>query len=77
MIFDDVPMYSGLHNTCPIPLTTWVVPYMLNDVPHNLRVHTNGYYICVCPLCVLENGGVSECYTDILSVISSLKFNVG
>ena len=26
-------------------------------------VHTNGYSVCVHPLCVLENGGVSECYT--------------
>ena len=25
--------------------------------------HTNGFSICACSLCVLEIGGISECYT--------------
>ena len=41
---------------------------MLNDVLHNLEAHTkNGYCVCVCLLCVLENDGVSECYTGKVS----------
>ena len=26
--------------------------------------HTNGNSICACSLCVLEIGGISECYTE-------------
>ena len=28
-------------------------------------IYTNGYSTCACPSCVLENGGVSECYTGV------------
>ena len=27
--------------------------------------YTNGYFICVYPLCLLENGDLSECYTSV------------
>ena len=37
--------------------------YTLNDVLCNLRVYINMYSVCVHPLRVLQNGGVSECYT--------------
>ena len=40
-----------------------VVQYMLNDLLNNPEVYTDGYSICVFPSCVLENDGVSECYT--------------
>ena len=51
-------------NTCPIPVCSllWVVQYMLNDALINPGAYTNGYSI-LAPLCVLQNGGVPECYT--------------
>ena len=58
-------------NTCPIPVCPQgCVVQMLNDVPQNTVEHTSRYSICVHPLCVLENVGVSECYTGIL-ILSS------
>ena len=45
--------------------TIWVVQYMLNDILHNLEEYTKGYLVCVWVLCVLENEGVSECYTSL------------
>ena len=44
--------------------TTSVAQHMLNDVLRNLRGTQNRYSICVWPLCVLENGEVSEYICD-------------
>ena len=38
-----------------------VVQYMVND-----KLRNPGNPICVRPLCVLDNGGVSECYIAIV-----------
>ena len=35
-----------------------------------LSMYTNGYSVSVCPLCVLENGGLSECYTLYITCLS-------
>ena len=43
--------------------STQVNVNMLNDVLCNSRCVTNRYSICVCPSCVLEHGGIKECYT--------------
>ena len=43
--------------------TTLVTQCILNDVLHISRAYTNDHSICVCPSYVLENGGVSGCYT--------------
>ena len=44
-------MSPGLHSAC----------YIMYCI--TLGVHINGITIYVCPLCLLENEGVSECYT--------------
>ena len=36
---------------------------MLNDALCNPGASITGYCFCVCPLCVLENGGILEYYT--------------
>ena len=43
----------GNVNTWPIPVCPSVAQCMLNDVLCNPGVYTDGYSICVCPLCVL------------------------
>ena len=51
-------------NICTIPV------YPLGCIvhaKHSIWVYINEYYICVCPLRVLENGGMSECNTRICS----------
>ena len=49
-------MYAA--RNCMLPK---VVQYMVND-----KLHNPGNPICVRPLCVLDNGGVSECYIAIV-----------
>ena len=41
-----------------------------NNVLYNPGAYTNGYSICVYPLCILENGGVLECYTTFKDLIT-------
>ena len=36
------------------------------------RLHILNPPVCVCPFCVLENGGVSECYTRITDILLQL-----
>ena len=45
---------------CPCMLCTYLIYHVL----HNPEVYTNILSISQYPFCVLENGGVSECYTD-------------
>ena len=54
---------KGKHS--PFQYTPWVGEYMLHDVQRKPggRGYKNGSSICICPFGVLENGGVSECYT--------------
>ena len=47
--------------------------HMVNDVLRNPWAYTNGYSNRICPLCVLENGGIWECYTGSLSVENTLN----
>ena len=47
----------------PLQYTPCVAQYMLNEVLFNPGTYTNRYSIHVCPLRVLENGGVLESYT--------------
>ena len=56
-------------------VTSRVAQNMLIDVLSNPGAHTNGYSICACPLCVLENSGVSECYTGIIHRWNSIPLN--
>ena len=50
-------------NTYPIPVYT--LGYMLTDVLCNPEAYTNWHSTFVHSLCVLENGGLSECYNRI------------
>ena len=63
-----------------IPVITYVALYMLNDVLHKSGEYTNRHSICVRPLGVLENGGISECNVSFSStvirfIISLKKFH--
>ena len=63
-----------------IPVITYVALYMLNDELHKSGEYTNRHSICVRPLGVLENRGISECNapfssTVIRFVISLKKFH--
>ena len=57
--------HSHLHNIppsqsiYPIPVTPWIVQYMLNNVLHNSGAYTKGLPVCPRPFHVLEKGGVS------------------
>ena len=60
------------HSCTPLTLPPRVTQYMPLDVLHNPLAYRKGYFICVCLFCVLENGDVSEYYTDILTVKKSV-----
>ena len=51
-----------LHSFTP---TSWIAQYMLKWCSAQSWGLHNGYSICVCPQCVLENGDVSKCYTGL------------
>ena len=58
-------MYKCKHFPIPIrPLGGAV------HVLHNLGAYTNGYSVCICPLCALENGDISECCPGLPALIS-------
>ena len=59
-------------STCPILVCSpWVVQYMLTDILHNPDAYTKRYSICVSLPCVLENEGISECYTGFTALFTS------
>ena len=55
-------------NTCPIPVCPLgcTVHAKLCTVQTSPEASSNGYSTCVRPSCVLENGGLLECYTSYL-----------
>ena len=54
---------SAKVNTCPELCCTCQMMYCATP-----RVYKNEHSICVCPLCILENGGVSDCYTGFAKI---------
>ena len=64
--------FGGLACLCITDSLSHTKYVQTNDVLCSPRMHTNEYYICVCPLCVLEKRGVSECYTILPEILSVL-----
>ena len=55
---DTCKKKQHLLHSCTPPLLRSTCPMMYSTTP---GVYTNEYPICICSLCVLENGGISEC----------------
>ena len=61
-LHDFPPPHSVNVNTCPILVHPLGCAVHATDAMVKLAAYTDGYSICACSLCVLENG-IFVCYT--------------